>query len=88
MIGLIVMYERMLKRLFARIPPELTGDVIDKGMLLSGAFGQLGGLDSYLVNQLGIPVSVVDRPALSVVKGIGTALEHLDLFKDSLGYQQ
>lgn len=80
-------YERMLKRLFARIPPELTGDVIDKGMLLSGGFAQLGGLDTYLVNQLGIPVSVVERPSQSVIKGIGTALEHLDLFKESLGYQ-
>lgn len=79
-------YERMLKKLFARIPPELTADVIDKGMLLSGGFGQLGGFDSYLVNQLGIPVSVVDKPDQSVIKGIGTALEHLDLFKESLGY--
>jgi rod shape-determining protein MreB len=81
-------YERMLKHMFARIPPELTADVIDKGMLLSGGFGQVGGLDSYLVNQLGIPVSVVENPAQSVIKGIGTALEHVELFKESLGYQQ
>jgi rod shape-determining protein MreB len=80
-------YERMVKKLFARIPPELTADVIDKGMLLSGGFGQLGGIDSYLVNQLGIPVSVVEQPSKSVIKGIGTSLEHLDLFRDSLGYR-
>jgi len=84
---LAIRYERMVKRLFARIPPELTSDVIDKGMLLSGAFGQLGGLDSYLVTQLGIPVSVVEKPDHCVIKGIGTALKHLDLFKESLGYQ-
>jgi len=80
-------YQTMVKKLFAQIPPELTADVIDKGMLLTGGFGRLGGFDSYLVNHLGIPVSVVEQPDLSVIKGIGTALEHLDLFKESLGYR-
>lgn len=80
-------YETLLKRLLSEIPPELTVDVIDKGMLLSGGLSQLGGLDQYLVKQLGIPVSVVEKPEEATIRGIGTALEHLDLFKESLGYQ-
>lgn len=80
-------YESLLKKLFSQIPPELTADVIDKGMLLSGGLAQLNGLDLYLVNHLGIPVAVVEEPHLTTIKGIATALEHLDLFKESLGYK-
>lgn len=80
-------YETMLKTLFSQIQPELTADVIDKGMLLSGGFGRLNGLDMYLVNRLGIPVSVVEEPELATIKGIATALENLELFKESLGYR-
>lgn len=80
-------YQVMLKKLFSRIPPELTADVIDKGMLLSGGFSQLNGLDMYLVTHLGIPVAVVEQPHLATITGIGTALEHLELFKESLGYR-
>lgn len=87
LLSLATQYETMIKRLFAQIPPELTTDVIDKGMLLSGGFSQLRGLDVFLVNHLGIPVTVVEEPDLAVIKGIGTALEHLDLFKESLGYR-
>ena len=87
LLKLATQYEMMVKKLFAQIPPELTTDVIDKGMLLSGGFSQLQGLDVFLVNHLGIPVTVVEEPDLAVIKGIGTALEHIDLFKESLGYR-
>jgi rod shape-determining protein MreB len=80
-------YEQLLKKLLSRIPPELTVDVIDKGMLLTGGQAQLSGLDQFLIARLGIPVSVVEQPELAAIRGIGTALEHLDLFKESLGYQ-
>ena len=46
------------------------------------------GLSQYLVETMGIPVSVVDKPEQAVIEGIGTAMEHLELFKQSLGYQQ
>lgn len=80
-------YEALLKKLLSRIPPELTADVIDKGMLLSGGMAQLKGLDQFLLSRLGIPVSVVEEPELAVIRGIHTALDNLDLFKESLGYQ-
>lgn len=78
---------QLLKQLLSRIPPELTVDVIDKGMLLSGGGSQLAGLDAYLVEQIGVPVSVVDAPERAVIKGIGQALENIDLFRDSLVYR-
>ncbi len=80
-------YEQLLRELLSQLPPELTVDVIDKGILLSGGLAQLDGADSYFVRALGIPVSVVDTPDQAVIRGIGTTLENLDLFKESLGYQ-
>jgi rod shape-determining protein MreB and related proteins len=80
-------YLELLQRVLEIVPPELTADIIDKGMVMSGAAAQLHGLDQYLVHKLGISVVVVEQPHLSVINGIGTALEHLDLFKESLGYQ-
>ena len=85
--SVVTKYEIVLKKLLSEIPPELTVDVIDKGILLSGGMARLGGFDRYLVTQLGIPVSVVEEPDRVVIKGISTALEHLGLFKESLGYR-
>lgn len=82
-----VKYEQLIAQLLSKIPPELTTDVIEKGMLLSGGLAQLKGLDQFFIQKLGIPVSVVEESDLSVIKGIGTALEHLNLFKESMGYE-
>lgn len=79
-------YVALMKNLLESIPPELTTDVIDKGMLLTGGLAQLHGLDTYLVGKLGVFASVVEEPDQVVIKGLATALKHLDLFKESLGY--
>jgi rod shape-determining protein MreB len=79
-------YLVLLQRLLAKIRPELTIDVIDKGLLLSGGLSQLHGLDRYLLQKLGMPVAVVEDPELSVINGIHTALSHLDEYRESLGY--
>ena len=79
-------YRTLLQRLLAKIQPELTIDVIDKGLLLSGGLSQLHGLDRYLLQSLGMPVSVVDEPQHAVIGGIQTALHHLDEYTESLGY--
>ncbi len=79
-------YVQLTKRLFEQIPSELTTDVIDKGMLLSGGLAQLRGLDSFLLSKLGVPVSVIDQPDRAVIRGIAQVLKNIDLFKESLGY--
>lgn len=81
-------YELVLKRLLAFLPPELSVDVIDKGILLSGGLAQLRGLDETLRLSLGVPVSVVEKPADSVLLGLKTALGHIDDFKQSFGYRK
>jgi len=78
--------EELLRSLLSKMPPELTVDVIDKGLLISGGLAKIDSIEDYFVERLGIPVTVVDNPESVVIEGIGTALEHLDQFKTSLGY--
>ena len=78
----------LCQSLLAKTYPELTTDILDKGMLLSGGLSQLAGLSHWLTGQLRIPVAVVENPDLVVIEGIATALEHLDEFKQSLAYQE
>lgn len=80
-------YLLLMKELLEEIPAELVTDIIDRGILLTGGFSQVNGLDEYLVKELGVAVAVVDEPEIAVIKGIATVLEHLDLFKESIGYQ-
>lgn len=78
---------KLVKKLLSKIPAELTVDVVDKGLLLSGGGASLIGLDAYLVPQLGIPVSVVDDPEKAVIRGMGIILDHLADFRRSLAYR-
>lgn len=87
LMALLEHYELLLRKLLSSIPPELTVDIIDKGLLLSGGLANVDGVCQYFIEKMGIPVSVVDEPDQVVIKGISIALEHLDLFKESLGYQ-
>lgn len=77
---------RLVQDLLEEIPAELAGDTIDKGIILSGGSAMLSGIDTYLAQVLGIPVSVAEECDLCVIKGIRIALDHLDLYRQSLAY--
>ena len=80
--------EDLVVELLSKMPSELAVDVIDKGLLLTGGTAQLHGIEVFFVEKLGIPVSVVDNAEDTTAQGITQALEALDLFKKSLGYQE
>ena len=61
-----------------RCPPELAGDLVTGGVVLTGGGALLRGLDARLQHELGIPVLVADRPLDSVVLGTATVVEHFD----------
>ena len=61
-----------------RCPPELSGDLVTRGIVLTGGGALLRGLDARLQHEIGIPVLVADRPLDSVVLGTGTVVEHFD----------
>lgn len=80
-------YLGVIKTLLAKVPPELTSDILDKGMLLSGGLAKLQGLDHWLTRELGVPVSVVEDAQVVAIQGIAQAIEHREEFKQSLGYR-
>ena len=67
----------------AEAPPELTHDVLETGMFLTGGGSLLRGLDMLLAQGCEVPVHVVERPLETVVRGAGRMLEHLDDYRTS-----
>ncbi|CAN5754179.1 rod shape-determining protein [soil metagenome] len=65
-------------------PPELSSDIIDKGMVMSGGGALLRNLDKLLTQVTGVPCHVAENPLNCVALGTGLALEHFDFFKKSL----
>jgi len=61
-----------------RCPPELAGDLVSRGIVLTGGGALLRGLDARLQHEIGIPVLVADRPLDSVVLGTATVVEHFE----------
>jgi rod shape-determining protein MreB len=61
-----------------RCPPELAGDLVSRGIVLTGGGALLRGIDARLQHEIGIPVLVADRPLDSVVLGTGTVVEHFE----------
>ena len=65
-----------------RTPPELSADIVDKGIVLTGGGALLKNLDVLLREETGLPVMVSDDPVSAVVLGCGKALDHLDLLRE------
>jgi rod shape-determining protein MreB len=68
-------------------PPELSSDIIDKGMVMSGGGASLRNIDKLLTQVTGVPCHVAENPLNCVALGTGLALEHFDFFKKSLVQQ-
>ncbi|MBI2415092.1 MAG: rod shape-determining protein [Candidatus Kerfeldbacteria bacterium] len=73
-----------VKAVLQETPPELSADVIDKGMVISGGSGLLRNLDELLARAINVPAYVADDPLQNVVKGTGVALENLESYKRSI----
>jgi rod shape-determining protein MreB len=56
-------------------PPELAGDVLDHGVVLTGGGAQLRGIEERLHRELGVPVRVADDPARAVIRGAGACVD-------------
>src|SRR5689334_23032513 len=73
-----------VKATLEKTPPELAGDISERGIVLAGGGAGIRGLDTMLREEVGIPVFVADEPLLAVVKGAGMVLEDLDGYKSIL----
>ena len=73
-----------IKSVLQDTPPELSADIMDKGMVLSGGSSLLKNLDILLSEAIGVPAYVADEAQLCVAKGTGVALENLESYKKSI----
>ncbi len=62
-----------------KCPPELSADLVDRGMVLSGGSAMLRGLDKLIAAQTGLPVTLADKPLDAVAMGTGVMLDNLDV---------
>jgi rod shape-determining protein MreB len=62
-----------------RTPPELSADIVDRGLVLAGGAALLRNLDLLLREETGLPVIVCDDPVSAVVRGSGAVLDNIDL---------
>lgn len=66
------------KNVLEKTPPELSADIIDRGVILTGGGALLHGIDQLLADELKVPVLIADDPMDSVAKGTGVMLENMD----------
>lgn len=72
------------KGVLEETPPELSSDIIDKGIVMSGGTSTLRNFDKFMTELTGVPCHVAEEPLLCVARGTGVALENLDLYKKSI----
>ena len=65
-------------------PPELSADIIDKGIVLTGGGALLDGIDQLLSHELKVPVFIAESPLTCVVEGTGVLLDNIPLLESGL----
>jgi rod shape-determining protein MreB len=73
-----------VKTVLEQTPPELSSDVMDKGMVMTGGGSLLRNIDRLLTSVTGVPCHVAEHPMACVALGTGRALENFTIMRDSL----
>jgi rod shape-determining protein MreB len=71
----------MIKAMLEQTPPELSSDIIDRGMVLIGGGALLRGVDELISRETGVPAYVADAPMACVALGAGRGLEQLEILR-------
>jgi rod shape-determining protein MreB len=71
-----------IKNVLENAPPELAGDIVERGIVLTGGGALLTNLDLLIKEETGLPIAVADDPLSVVVRGAGMALDHIDVLKE------
>lgn len=73
-----------VKEVMEQTPPELASDIIDRGVVLSGGTAALKNIDELFTLRTGVPAHIVDEPLYAVIKGLGKALDHIEILRRTL----
>ena len=68
-----------------RCPPELSADLVDRGLILAGGGALLRGIDKLIADETGLPVHVADDPLCAVAEGTGVVLHELSFLRKMAG---
>ncbi|MCA9952083.1 MAG: rod shape-determining protein, partial [Anaerolineales bacterium] len=74
----------VVRAVLAKTPPELSSDIIDRGMALTGGGALLRDIDTMLTQQTGVPAYVADNPIACTALGAGKALAELPILQRSI----
>jgi rod shape-determining protein MreB len=74
----------VIKIVLRETPPELSADIIDKGMIMSGGGAMIRNIAGLVSQETGVPCFTAEDPLLCVAKGTGLVLENLDVYKKSI----
>jgi len=75
---------KVVKQILRETPPELSADIMDKGMVLTGGGALLANIDVLVTEKTGVPSFVSEEALLSVARGAGVVLDNLDTYKRSI----
>lgn len=76
-----------VKQVLQKTPPELSSDVMDKGIVICGGASSLNEFDELMTKVTGVPCQIVDEPQLAAIKGIGLAVENFEDFLESFTWR-
>lgn len=74
----------LIKDVLRKTPPELSADIMEKGIVLSGGGSLLKNLPELISKSIGVPAFLAEEPLFSVAKGTGIILENLDLYRKAI----
>ncbi|MEW6076250.1 MAG: rod shape-determining protein [Thermodesulfobacteriota bacterium] len=70
-----------VKMALEQTPPELSADIVDRGIVLTGGGALLKNLDKLLREETGLPITIADDPLITVAVGTGKALDNIEVLK-------
>jgi rod shape-determining protein MreB len=73
-----------LKKLLEKTPPELSADIVERGIVMSGGSSLLKNLDRLFSKAIGVPTYLADDPIHCVARGTGLALDYVDVLEKAL----
>ena len=71
-----------IKDALENAPPELAGDIVDRGIVLTGGGALLRNIDMLIRAETGLPITIAEEPLTTVARGAGIALDQLDVLKE------
>ena len=70
-----------IRQILEQCPPELAGDLVDRGIVVAGGGALLRGIDLLIGKETQLPVSIADEPLISVANGTGMVLRNIDFWR-------